>query len=490
MEAIDILERLGRVEPVDPEVLTRTASALLVAMANEAPHRRSREEADEIALLPPVPTSPRRRRGRVASSVVVAAVAVLLVAIVFVLVNSSNSRAPRPVRPPVGAPSWRLVSSVIPPFHALTSGGQAGLQCVTDDVCYSPGSGRHGDELYRTVDGGRSWHETSPVPMVLQEGGYAFSCADAETCAVIDTPVDQTPGQPARWAITTDGGAHWTRSTVPMPAGIPNASVGQFSCADAEHCVVSVSGGPTPGGAGASSVPQRTGTFLSTSDGGRTWTQATAVPAMPAGFVWTMTCSSGGSCLAVSLVPGDSSSAVVGLSSRDGGKTWVAGPTGPGAGPGIVYSSCGDATHCMLVFVSGPSTAPYEIVTTSDAGLTWQTSGPPTGWLNMPTAVSCATADDCWIAMSYYSGSNPAGAYSKPLIEETHDGGASWSSIPLPSSKPPIADVLTLSCPPAGDGCMGIGNRQDHFLSPLNGKGRPRRLSGPLVISNLPPASS
>ena len=68
MEAIDILERLGRVEPVDPEVLTRTASDLLVAMANESPHRQSRDEADEIAPLPPVHTSPRPRRGRVASS--------------------------------------------------------------------------------------------------------------------------------------------------------------------------------------------------------------------------------------------------------------------------------------------------------------------------------------------------------------------------------------------------------------------------------------
>jgi len=88
--------------------------------------------------------------------------------------------------------------------------------------------------------------------------------------------------------------------------------------------------------------------------------------------------------------------------------------------------------------------------------------------------------------MAYYSNSNPAGAYSMPVIEETRDGGASWSSIPLPKSKPPIADVLTLSCPPSGDGCMGIGNRQDHFVLPPLKKGKPVPLSGPLVISNLP----
>jgi len=388
---------------------------------------------------------------------------------------------PRSVQPPIAAPSWRLVSTVIPPFQPLAAGGQTGLQCVTDAVCYSPGSGLHGDELYRTTDGGRSWHETSPVPMVLREGGYSFSCSNAETCGVIGNPDRRAAGQLATWAITTDGGVHWSRSTIPAPSGIPDPYAGRLVCADGRHCVVSASGSLTQGGV-------QTGTFLSTSDGGRTWTQASSVPAVPAGSVWTMSCNPDGSCLAVSLVNEDSHSGIVGLSTHDWGETWVAGPTAPTPDGGIVYASCGDASHCMLVFVGGPPKVPYEITTTSDAGLTWQVSGPPSGWLNMPTAVSCATGDDCWMAMSYYSGRNPAGAYSRPVIEETHDGGVSWSSIPLPVLKLPIADVLTLSCPPSGDGCMGIGNRKDHFLPPRNSRGKPKRLSGPLVVSNLPRA--
>jgi hypothetical protein len=36
---------------------------------------------------------------------------------------------------------------------------------------------------------------------------------------------------------------------------------------------------------------------------------------------------------------------------------------------------------------------------------------------------------------------------------------------------------------------MGIGNRQDHFVLPPGGRNtKPAPLSGPLVISNLPPA--
>jgi len=202
--------------------------------------------------------------------------------------------------------------------------------------------------------------------------------------------------------------------------------------------------------------------------------------------VWTLNCSADGSCLAVSALGSYPNSYVVGLRSDDWGLTWLAGAPAVYNDAAIMYASCGDATHCMLVPLAGPSKAPYEIATTSDAGETWQVSGPPVGWENMPTAVSCATADDCWIAMSTYDSNSPAGAYSQPVIETTNDGGTIWSSDALPTAKPPIADVLTLSCPPSGDGCMGIGNLSDHFLRPSGPTSPTGPLSGPLVISNLP----
>jgi hypothetical protein len=49
--------------------------------------------------------------------------------------------------------------------------------------------------------------------------------------------------------------------------------------------------------------------------------------------------------------------------------------------------------------------------------------------------------------------------------------------------------VLTLSCPPSGDGCMGIGILQDHMVRPMEPRPSPAHpLSGPLVVSNLPTA--
>jgi hypothetical protein len=53
----------------------------------------------------------------------------------------------------------------------------------------------------------------------------------------------------------------------------------------------------------------------------------------------------------------------------------------------------------------------------------------------------------------------------------------------LPQTTPATADVLTLSCPPSGDGCMAIGNGKDHFVLP---PGPPHQLSGPILLSNLP----
>jgi hypothetical protein len=273
-----------------------------------------------------------------------------------------------------------------------------------------------------------------------------------------------------------------------MPVGIsnPDPSASRFVCGDATHCLLSVNGSPTEAGdAGLSSSQQPVGTFISTADAGLTWTQATSVPSATAGGVWTMNCGTDGSCLAVSALGSYPNHYVVGLRSDDWGLTWLAGAPSGDFNAAILYASCGDTAHCMLVPV-GSSKTPYEIVTTSNAGATWQISGPPAGWENMPTDVSCANADDCWIAMSTYDAQNAAADYGQPAIEATSDGGTTWSSDGLPATTPPISDVVALSCPPSGDGCMGIGNLSDHMLLPSRSALPPPPQSSPLVISNLP----
>jgi photosystem II stability/assembly factor-like uncharacterized protein len=503
-----------------PDDLARSLSHLHAAMSGEAADTgapvgaaRGANTATGSApgpapdpLLRPVRWRAARHRAarhrtalhRTALTVVVAAAAVAAVmAVVAFVVTAGPNHTPagRAIPGDSGTLSWRLVDSTTSPFRSLPQGGQTDLQCVTDLVCYSPGANR--DELYRTTDGGESWQATAPVPFAPGGDGlqFSFSCATAEMCALIGSAPSGAPASElAEIIVTSDGGAHWRVSSIPAPTGIADPYAGRFTCGNATHCLLSVGGSSSQavGGAAASTGASRVGTFLTTSDGGSTWTQATAVPSTPAGAVWTMKCSATGSCLAVAALGEYANTYVVALRSENWGLTWVAGPPGAYNDAAILYASCGDATHCMLVPVVGSSKVPYEIVTTANAGLTWQVTAPPAGWENMPTAVSCANGDDCWIAMSTYDTHSAAGSYSAPGIEATNNGGATWSSITLPTAKPPIADVLTLSCPPTGDGCMGIGNLQDHMMPPSGPphppSGPPHPLSGPLVISNLPVA--
>jgi photosystem II stability/assembly factor-like uncharacterized protein len=483
---------IREVNPVDPSEVSDVHSERARQILGEilATPRPSTLGGALNATLIPRNHYPRPY-GRIRPSFAFSALAVVVVVVLvtgFLTIGSRNAPSPKTTTAP-GALSFRLLDLTSSPFRSLSPGATINLQCVTDVVCYSPGTSQN--DFYRTSDGGQSWEQTAPLPSPSDEPGWnmlSFSCPTVETCAIVDVPGVAIGKVVAQFILTTDGGAHWSTTAVPAPKGVPNPSASRFVCGDATHCLLSVTGSSTsPSGTGSNSPLLRVGTFLSTADAGLTWTQATSVPSAPAGAVWTVNCSTDGSCLAISALGSDPNSYVVGLHSNDWGLTWLAGAPSDSFDAAILYASCGDTSHCMLVPAGSPTT-PYEIITTSNAGATWHMSSPPAGWENMPTAVSCANANDCWIATSTYDVQSTAGVYSQAAIEATYDGGTTWSSVALPTTAPPIGDVVALSCPQSGDGCMGIGNLQYHFLPP-SGPTSPTVLpSGPQVISNLPGA--
>lgn len=395
---------------------------------------------------PPNPTrrAQRTHKGRLIPIGAIAVICLAVGVLLLVLVPGSGPNAPS-----AGKTGWHLVSYDSAPFRNLGSGeGQPGLQCVTDTICYSPSYGGN-EPIYRTIDGGLHWAPLAPVPAADRASIQDLHCTNALNCFFVGR---------SGVVITDDGGASWTSIKTPAP-GNQNADVW---CASAQRCMVAQHS------AGALTA------FATTTDGGTHWVSEPA-PAVP-GEPWDLTCDASGRCLEVVVA----SNTVEALTSLTWGGPWTAQPPASVERAAILHTSCSDATHCMLVFV-GTS---YQIITTSNAGVNWLVSGPPRGWLNMPTAVGCANTDRCWVATSLYDPSNPHGAYSHPVIESTSDFGQTWSSLKLPATTPATNDVLTLSCPPTGDGCLAIGNGRDHFVLPRQPSHHV--LSGPILLSSLP----
>jgi photosystem II stability/assembly factor-like uncharacterized protein len=394
-------------------------------------------------------------------------VAVVVVAGVSLSINAL-SRSPGPAPSVNASPSWRLVSSATSPFRSLPPGAasQPNIQCVSDTVCYLTNPPDDAI-LYRTTDGGLAWSQsTTPFPMT----GHNLSCSSANTCGAVGMQQDPGGIQSPTLALTDDGGRQWRTANIPTPSGVRDPHYGAISCVGELRCVIYAWGGKTP----------VHGAFLTTPDGGASWSQGAQLSG-PTSAPTALTCTSDGSCIALSQTTFTADARVVALHSANWGATWQLGAPAKALDRGLLNQSCGDANHCIVL--NGDGTGHFDLSFTSNGGATWHTSGLPAGWLNVPTAIDCANGSDCWVAMSEYDVHSPLGGYSRPNIEMTRNGGASWSSIRLPSHQPAIADVLDLSCPPSGNGCLAVGNLADHMVLPKN---RNQPLSGPLLLSSLP----
>ena len=436
------------------------SAAEVMAATTEAPSNR------------PLGIPSRHRRS---ARVALVAVGVSLVALTTVLFGAAGGFSPSASSP--AETPWRLVSSTTSPFESLPNGAvsQASLdsnrplQCVSNTICYSPGPATS-SSLYVTTDGGHTWAKTSPIPLDMPLSNPP-SCSSIGICAELGTQTRADSVPVPTFAITTDSGHTWHTSALPLPRGMASPQYGTLSCIDGVKCIASVSARGRP----------LVSSSMHTLNGGLTWSQGAILRGNDGGFA--LTCSSNGHCIALTQSPIVRNAPLVAIRTLDWGATWKVGS--PLAVPvGLQRLSCGDPVHCLVVIAAAQKIGgglTFRIDTTADGGRTWTSSGPPSGWSNFPTAVDCANGNDCWIAMSEYSHT----AYGGPNIEVTHDAGATWSALRLPAHQPAIADVLALSCPPTGDGCIGVANLEDHFArGPSAGP-----LSGPLLLSNLPLAT-
>jgi photosystem II stability/assembly factor-like uncharacterized protein len=356
---------------------------------------------------------------------------------------------------PASVTAMRLVDPVglFQPVAAASNDSNF-LVCVTAAVCYSEGSAGKATVFERTADGGMSWHRKAAWPSLAGTEENTPSCPTTRMCAVMVA---------AGMAVTTDGFAHLRVMPVSLPPGV-TLSGAQVSCGTADSCVVSV--------IGATGRPA----IVYTGDGGRTWADA-SVPAIGKDSrVWQLGCGKNGFCIAITIGGTEETATFVTvLRSADDGRTWTASRTYSEPPMQTLQLSCGDGRQCMLVSDTG-----YLVQATATAGgrvTVRRQPLPGVGSHGTGTAVSCATARDCFVAATAGSlGSASAGTPASMVIEATHNGARSWKSLALPKvDGQPLAIVALLGCPVRA-GCLGLAASASQFDS-----GQDR-----ILISDLP----
>lgn len=293
------------------------------------------------------------------------------------------------------------------------------------------------------------------------------SCMSTSSCIAVGSG----PSGSGAIVATGDSGAIWVGQTDPTAGALSDvfclpSSSDCYAVGSADNVTVGVLLATTDGGANWTSQSAPTGEdglegiscvsastciavlglndtvdgmndpIIRTTNGGSTWTSVTA----PTGVddLDGISCSSTVDCVAVA------GSHVV--TSTDAGATWQ---TSPGTVQYLDNVSCASSTS-DCVAVGGTTTEPAAAYNTTNEGATWTADSVPSG-LPLANGVSCATASDC-VADGWYPRS--------PYIMGTTDGGSEWTTESIPSG---ISSLGGATCP-SDSSCFVVGSEGSEGL--------------------------
>jgi photosystem II stability/assembly factor-like uncharacterized protein len=484
-----------------PEVVARERSRLLAVI-----------EADRVRRVVAMALAPRSqpsrrsqlskpRRWIVAATVIAAAVGLLAGGLPNLLGSGSGMpsgrlhrfttalQSPRPVTveiahaTPTKGSGWSLVSFIEPVGWQQNLNGPAHagvLTCPSDTTCYLETDGTASasgppdmDGVLVTADGGTSWSVLALPQYVAFTA--ALTCSGALTCSA-PAFVDDQPAI----VSTVNGGDAW--QVVPLPTGMD--PIGWLSCTSATSCDgltapltpansgfgLNLEFGNTSGGEinGIASLPDEV--FVSTTNGGATWSSA---PLPTRDAVSTLSCPNTTDCviygMTIPLEIGNNPDFFV-LRTSDGGATWTTGTLPPDFGGRFDSIDCATASSCTLVGETvaasdEPVFQPTGAVAVSvDGGATWQSAS-----VDVPggqfSDLSCPSASTCWIAGSEAVPLviGTVHNYDQSVLLGTTDGGATWQTVTfsVPADAPNFDDqsYLTLGSVSCGStsSCMAIG---------------------------------
>lgn len=393
------------------------------------------------------------------------AAAMVALAVSLVLVFG-GSTVPPPAELHRSSVVWRLAGFIGDATWEADGGSgtsTATAACSTGLVCYADEAATEGGGtvVMRTEDGGATW-QGLPLPAGWKTT-TSVACLDDERCLVgasRRTDPAHGPGNEAAVLVTSDGGARWI--VRPVTSGV--AALVDVTCGSPAHCV-GLGYGPT-----AATGSMGTSVAVVSADGGNSWAKV----ALPGPFFVNgagLSCPTAEICVAVgtpSLVMSAGNPMPAARYSSDGGRTWQVGSV-PAAPVPLRAVSCAVADRCVAVGdlpvpVGGGSTpsAPTEAFVSEDGGRSWSVAGQIGNGQLALASISCPSSESCWAAGS---------ASGRPLgvIESTHDGGTTWTSLPLPPARGSapadggpvplnIQDVSSVSCPAAGP-CTAFGSQ-------------------------------
>ena len=313
----------------------------------------------------------------------------------------------------------------------------------------------------------RGWQENTAGP----EPGW-LTCPTAATCYV-EGDSSMSPGGPAdmnSFYVSTDGAQTW--SVLPVPDGVTFTSA--LSCASATDCAA--------GGLYYGHQP----VYLTTASGGHSWT----VSPLPAGVgqILDLDCVTATTCRGLASASANATSQDSGtfvsdthfVATSDGGRhfTVVSFPQRAS----IQSVACPTASHCVAIGVHsnfnprmGPDLDRGVLLTSDDAGITWQQHAWPKGYGPGPLPeVTCADASHCamigFVEHGGTEGNQVGYTFGKDAVQYTviafsSDGGVAWTASTLPRTIPyPMMDALAcpnaLTCYAAGSDLIAqrIGN--------------------------------
>jgi len=446
MSTKSVTELLEAANPVTGAPSRSVDAAWAAFQSSRSTSKRSRRKPVTYAGVRSITWTPRKW-------IPVAAVIVLIAGLaVSVAVRGpiGDARSTNAVGPSSGA-TFRLVSDTGPsvqPFVGTQSSPQGlnQMSCPTAQVCYM-----------ENVIGSRD-----PVTGYYNQVSYAYRSGD--------------------------GGLTW----LPVTALAGMMLDTPMSCFSANDCMVGAQG--QSNGINGSSVPQE---FLSTTDGGASWTTR-PVPMPPIlgvdaaldptiagrqGSLYGLQCFNSESCVAFGTVPTDQPEQPVGdaggqtvartvaMRTDDGGRTWSShvfawsptptGATGWSNEQNATFSCPTQGTCLGLATVlgqgdsSGHQPSSLLELRSTDGGVTWSSNWVP----NMQggqTNLTCPDANHCYATVQV----GAAGTQVTPEVLATTDGGTTWGLEQLFSSATIAWDGLTSITCPSSTTCWASGYQQ------------------------------